>query len=226
MKVTINAAMTIDGKIATASGDSTISSKEDLARVHRLRAASDAVVVGISTVLADDPRLTVRLAKGKNPVRVVVDSRGRIPTSSQLLRTARKVRTIVAASSQASAADIERIRQAGAEVIIMPSDDGRAAVDIKALFSTLDKMGLGKILVEGGGELNWSVLSLGLADELIVTVAPRVAGGRLATTLAEGDGYDKISQGPKFRLARVQKTRAGELVLFYLTTTKKQVKQQ
>jgi 2,5-diamino-6-(ribosylamino)-4(3H)-pyrimidinone 5'-phosphate reductase len=212
MKVTINAAMTIDGKIATASGDSTISSGEDLARMHRLRAASDAVVVGISTVLADDPQLTVRLAKGKNPTRVVVDSKGRIPGDSQLLRSARKVRTIVAASKQARAADIERIRQAGAEVIVV----GKEAVDIKALFSALkNKMGFRRILVEGGGELNWSVLNLGLANELIVTIAPRVAGGRLATTLVEGDGYDTITQGPKFRLARVQKTKAGELVLFY-----------
>ncbi len=211
MKVTINAAMTIDGKIATTSGDSTISSEDDLKRVHRLRAASDAVLVGIATVLADDPQLTVRLARGKNPVRVVVDTRGRIPADSQLLRTACKVRTIVAASSQASAADIERIRQAGAEVLVM----GKEAVDLKALFAVLKKIGFKKILVEGGGELNWSVLNLGLADELIVTIAPRIAGGRLATTLVEGDGYDTISQGPKFRLARVQKTRVGELVLFY-----------
>lgn len=221
MKVTINAAMTIDGKIATASGDSTISSREDLKRVHRLRAASDAVVVGVSTVLADDPQLTVRLARGRNPVRVVVDSRGRIPGNSQLLRTACQVRTIVATSMQASTADIERIRQAGAEVIIVTAGDGRA-VDLRALFSALGRMGLEKILVEGGGELNWSVLSLGLADELIVTVAPRVAGGRLATTLAEGDGYDVISKSPEFRLARVQKTGAGELVLFF--TTKKRTK--
>ncbi|MEO9363137.1 MAG: 2,5-diamino-6-(ribosylamino)-4(3H)-pyrimidinone 5'-phosphate reductase [Nitrososphaera sp.] len=212
MKVTINAAMTIDGKIATASGDSTISSKEDLKRVHSLRAGSDAVMVGISTVLADDPQLTVRLVRGRNPARVVIDSRGRIPDDSQLLRTARKVRTLVAASRQASAADVERIRQAGAEVIVA----GDKAVDLKALFSALEKkMGFRKILVEGGGELNWSVLSLGLADELVLTIAPRVAGGRLATTLVEGDGYDTISQGPKFRLARVQKTKAGELVLFY-----------
>ncbi|HEX6560744.1 MAG TPA: 2,5-diamino-6-(ribosylamino)-4(3H)-pyrimidinone 5'-phosphate reductase [Nitrososphaera sp.] len=212
MKVTVNAAMTIDGKIATASGDSTISSKEDLKRVHRLRAGSDAVVVGISTVLVDDPQLTVRLVRGRNPVRVIVDSRGRIPSDSQLLRTAREIRTLVAASKQASAADIERIRETGAEVTVA----GDKAVDIKALFSKLEKkMGFKKILVEGGGELNWSVLSLGLADELILTIAPRVAGGRLATTLVEGDGYDAISQGPKFRLVRVQKTGAGELVLFY-----------
>ena len=83
MKVTINGAMTVDGKIATTSGDSKISSREDLLRVHKLRASVDAIVVGISTILGDDPRLTVRLVKGKNPARVIVDSRGRIPIDSQ-----------------------------------------------------------------------------------------------------------------------------------------------
>jgi 2,5-diamino-6-(ribosylamino)-4(3H)-pyrimidinone 5'-phosphate reductase len=80
--------MTVDGKISTSNGDSKISSREDLVRVHKLRASVDAIVVGISTILADDPRLTVRLVKGKNPVRVVVDSRGRIPIDSQIMRTA------------------------------------------------------------------------------------------------------------------------------------------
>lgn len=211
MKVTINAAMTIDGKIATASGDSTISSKEDLKRVHKLRAASDAIVVGISTVLADDPQLTVRLVRGKNPARVIVDSRGRIPGESKLLRTARTVKTIVATSEQAREIDIVRIKGAGAQVIVA----GRDAVDLKALFLALKNMGFKQVLVEGGGELNWSVLALGLADELIVTIAPRVAGGRLATTLVEGDGYYRISQGPKLALLRVEKTKAGELVLHY-----------
>jgi 2,5-diamino-6-(ribosylamino)-4(3H)-pyrimidinone 5'-phosphate reductase len=93
LKVIINSAMTVDGKIATSSGDSKISSREDLVRVHKLRASVDAIVVGISTILADNPRLTVRLAKGKNPARVIVDSRGRIPPDSKIMRTASKVRT-------------------------------------------------------------------------------------------------------------------------------------
>src|SRR3989442_419770 len=92
----MNGAMTVDGKIATASGDSKISSNEDLVRVHRLRASVDAILVGISTILADDPRLTVRLVKGKNPARVIVDSRGRIPIDSQIMRMASKIKTIVA----------------------------------------------------------------------------------------------------------------------------------
>ena len=211
MKVTINAAMTLDGKIATARGDSAISSKQDLVRVHRLRAGSDAVVVGVATVLADDPQLTVRHVKGKNPARVIVDSRGRTPEDSRLLKAAGKVRTIIAVTEQAPAGNIGMMENAGAEVIVA----GKEQVDLKSLFARLAKMGFRRLLVEGGGELNWSVLSLGLADELIVTVAPRIAGGRLAITLVEGDGFDTIAKGIKLKLSKVERIRAGELVLYY-----------
>lgn len=211
MKVTINAAMTLDGKIATAAGDSAISSKQDLKRVHRLRVACDAVMVGISTVLADDPMLTARLVKGRNPARIIVDSRARIPPDSRLLQTASQTRTIVAVTAQATEDAVGRIRQSGAEVIVA----GKETVDLKKLFSTLARMGFRRLLVEGGGELNWSVLRLGLADELIVTVAPRIAGGRLAPTLVEGDGFDLISRGVKLKLARVERKVTGELVLHY-----------
>lgn len=211
MKVTISAAMTLDGKISTASGDSAISSKEDLRRVHRLRAASDVIVVGIATVLADDPRLTVRLAKGKNPARVVVDSHGRIPADSHLLRTAGRIRTIVAVTEQAPAASIGRITAAGATVI----SAGKDAVDLKLLFARLEEMKFRRVLVEGGGELNWSVLQLGLVDEMVVTISPRIAGGRLATTLVEGDGFAKIAGGIKLKLSKVERKRTGEVVLCY-----------
>ena len=220
MKVTINGAMTVDGKIATVTGDSRISSKQDLARVHKLRALADAIVVGISTVLADDPRLTVRLVRGKNPARVIVDSRGRIPLDSQVLRTAGKVRTIVAVTDQAPEDKIRKIRSVGAEVLVVSEGKkGQTAVphgvNLKELFLTLEKMGLRKVLVEGGGELNWSLLHLGLVDELVVTVAPKIAGGRLAITLVEGDGFDKISQGMQLKLGTVERKKSGELVLYY-----------
>ncbi|HEY7506956.1 MAG TPA: 2,5-diamino-6-(ribosylamino)-4(3H)-pyrimidinone 5'-phosphate reductase, partial [Nitrososphaera sp.] len=192
MKVTINGAMTVDGKIATAGGDSRISSKEDLVRVHKLRALADAIVVGISTILADDPRLTVRLAKGRNPARIIVDSRGRIPLESQVLQTASTIRTMVAVTNQAPPEKIAQMRDTGASVLVVSEGKGGSAavphgVDLRELFRALEKMGLEKILVEGGGELNWSLLRLGMVDELIVTVAPKIAGGRLATTLVEGD---------------------------------------
>ena len=88
-------------------------------------------------------------------------------------------------------------------------------VDLKELFSLLKTMGMDRVLVEGGGELNWSLLRLGMVDELTVTIAPKIAGGRLATTLVEGDGYDRISDGIKLRLDRVERRKTGELVLHY-----------
>lgn len=222
MKVIINGAMTVDGKIATASGDSRISSKQDLVRVHRLRASVDAIVVGISTILADDPRLTVRLARGKNPIRVIVDSKGRIPLDSQILQTASKVKTIVAVTDQAPADKIQKIEGMGAQVLVISAGkEGQNAavprgVNLKELFLILKKSGLKRILVEGGGELNWSLLRLGLVDELVVTVAPKIAGGRLAITLAEGDGFDRIAQGIQLKLGKVErKKNTGELVLYY-----------
>jgi 2,5-diamino-6-(ribosylamino)-4(3H)-pyrimidinone 5'-phosphate reductase len=215
MKVTICAAMTVDGKISTASGDSMISSKQDLKRLHKLRAGSDAVVVGIATVLADNPRLTVRLVRGKNPARVVVDSKGRTPAESNLLKTARRVRTLVAVSEQAPAQNVERIKKAGAEVVVA----GKASVDIKLLFAKLAGMKFKRVLVEGGGELNWSVIRAGLADELTVTIAPRIAGGRLATTLVEGDGFDRMADGIQLRLSKAERKKTGELVLHYKIRT-------
>lgn len=221
MKVTINGAMTVDGKIATASGDSKISSKEDLLRVHRLRASVDAIVVGISTILGDDPRLTVRLVNGINPTRVIVDSRGRIPIDSQIMRTAPKIRTIVAVTDQAPEEKIRTLEELGAQVLVISEGKkGQSAavphgVNLKELFRRLEKMRLRRILVEGGGELNWSLLRLGLVDELILTIAPKIAGGRLATTLVEGDGFDEVAQGISLQLKRMEQKNTGELVLHY-----------
>ena len=221
MKIIINGAMTVDGKIATASGDSRISSKQDLVRVHKLRASVDAIVVGISTILADDPLLTVRLVRGENPARVIVDSRGRLPLDSQVLKTAYKVRTIVAVTENAQKDKIQKIKDIGAEVLTISEGKGQSAavphgVNLEKLFSFLKRMRFRKILVEGGGELNWSLLHLGLVDELVLTVAPKIAGGRLAITPVEGDGFDTIAQGIHLKLERVERKRkTGELVLHY-----------
>ena len=213
MQVLINAAMTIDGKIATNRGDSTISSKQDLRRLHRLRSSVDAIVIGISTVIVDNPRLTVRLVKrcGTTPVRIIVDSTGRIPLDSKILKSASKINTIVAVTSKASDKRIDKIKRAGAMVIVA----GTRTVDLKELFYILKKMGFNKILVEGGGELNWSVLQLGIVNELMVTVAPRIIGGRTATTLVEGDGYTRITEGIKMELIKISRQNNGEVILYY-----------
>ena len=221
MKVIINSAMTVDGKIATSSGDSKISSREDLVRVHKLRASVDAIVVGISTILADNPQLTVRLAKGRNPARVIVDSKGRIPLDSRIMSTAVRVKTIVAVTDQAPEEKIKKLREMGAYVLVISEGKkGQNAavphgVNLKVLFRMLEKMGMRKILVEGGGELNWSLLHLWLVDELTITIAPKIAGGRLATTLVEGDGFDEIAQSIRLQLKKIQRKKGGELVLHY-----------
>ena len=213
--------MTVDGKIATSSGDSKISSRKDLVRVHKLRASADAIVVGISTILADNPRLTVRLVKGKNPARVIVDSRGRIPLDSRIMRTASKVKTIVAVTDKAPEEKLMELRDRGAEVLVISEGKkGRSAavphgVNLKLLFRKLENRGLKKILVEGGGELNWSLLHLWLVDELTITIAPKIAGGRLATTLVEGDGFDEIAQSIRLQLKKIERKKGGELVLYY-----------
>ncbi len=215
MQITVNAAMTVDGKIATSLGDSAISSKEDLLRVHELRASVDGIVVGISTVLADDPRLTVRLAakqvKRKYPVRIIIDSTGKIPLDSRILRSASKIRTIVAVTELAHTDTISKIKKMGAMVIV----SGRQRVNLKKVLSIVKKMGIKRILVEGGGEINWSLFSLGLVNELIVTIAPKIVGGRQATTLVEGCGYPSVSNGIKLQLKKVQMQNNGELVLYY-----------
>jgi len=214
LRITINAAMTADGKIATTCGDSRISSRLDLLRVHELRSSFDAILVGISTVLVDDPLLTVRLIKPNrrsDPVRLVVDSQARIPIESRILKTAHRIETIVFVSERAKNIKIRSVRSTGAMVIIA----GTETVDLSDALLYLKKMGFKNILVEGGGEINWSLLSLGVVSELIVTISPKIVGGRSATTLVEGDGYEKISQAINMELKKVLREKNGELVLFY-----------
>jgi 2,5-diamino-6-(ribosylamino)-4(3H)-pyrimidinone 5'-phosphate reductase len=215
MQVIVNSAMTVDGKIATHQGDSAISSKDDLIRVHKLRDSVDGIIVGISTVLADNPRLTIRLGrnqpKEKHLTRIIIDSMGRIPLDSQILRTASKIKTIVAVTKLAHINVRRKIKKTGAIVIVA----GTNTVDLKRVLWTIQKMGIKKILVEGGGEINWSLFSLGIVNELIVTIAPKIVGGRQATTLVEGEGYSRVSQGLKLQLKKVRMQNSGELVLHY-----------
>jgi 2,5-diamino-6-(ribosylamino)-4(3H)-pyrimidinone 5'-phosphate reductase len=213
LKIVINAAMTADGKIATRKGNSAISSNADLRRVHQLRNSVDAIMVGISTVLTDDPQLTVRFgtAGSRSPARVVVDSTGKIPSSSKLLKKANEINTIVATSKRITFDNIRRIESTGAKVLVA----GRNKVELRKVFRILEKMGYKRILVEGGGELNWSVLKLGIVDELTITISPRIIGGRSATTLVEGEGCNRISEGMPLKLRDVKRHANGEIILFY-----------
>jgi 2,5-diamino-6-(ribosylamino)-4(3H)-pyrimidinone 5'-phosphate reductase len=211
--VILNAAMSIDGKISTSKNDSAISSKLDLVRVHMLRSTVDGIMIGISTVLGDDPMLNVRYsATGtKNPTRIIIDSKARIPLNSRIIESSNKIQTIIAVTHNASSRKIKEIQKKGAQVLVY----GNGKVNLRNLFQQLEKMGLKKIIVEGGGEINWSVLKLGLVNELVVTISPVVIGGRDAKTLVEGKGFTNISDGIKMKLSNKIIQNENEIVLFY-----------
>ena len=205
--------MSIDGKISTRKNDSAISSKLDLVRVHKLRSTVDGLMIGISTVLDDDPMLNVRYSTTgkKNPTRIIIDSKARIPLNSRIIESSNKIQTIIAVTHDASSRKIKELQKKGAQVLVY----GNGKVNLRNLFKQLEKMGLKKIIVEGGGEINWSVLKLGLVDELVVTISPVVIGGRDAITLVEGKGFTNISDGIKMELSNKIIQNKNEIVLFY-----------
>ncbi len=207
--VILTAAITLDGKIATRSGDSRISSLADLKKLHRLRSRADALMIGRGTLLNDNPRLTVRRTKGRNPVRIVVDSLARTSTNSRVF-SAKGGSTIIAVSQRAPNARVERLRLKGARVIRC----GTRHVDLKGLLATLGTIGIRRVLLEGGGNLNWSMLGGKLVDEIQVTVAPFVVGGKKATTLVEGFGVGRMSHAIRLSLVRTKRI-GNEVVLSY-----------
>ena len=192
--VTMKSAMTIDGKIATRTGDSKwITSIEAMNRVHEMRAGLMAIVVGIGTVVADNPLLNVRL-EGRDirqPIRVIVDSKARIPPESQIIRTAHLYRTIIAHTSSAPAGRLKILQKAGAETLACKSGEG--VVDIYDLCLKLGQMKIDSLLLEGGGTLNYAFLRIGIVDEIYTFIAPKIMGGAEAKTPVEGEGIEFMS---------------------------------
>jgi diaminohydroxyphosphoribosylaminopyrimidine deaminase/5-amino-6-(5-phosphoribosylamino)uracil reductase len=174
--VTVKWAQTLDGRIATAGGDSKwISSPESLKFAHRLRATHDAILVGVNTVIKDNPELTTRLVKGRNSVRVVLDSHLRIPLDSKVLANQAAARTLVAATPAAPENKVSALKKMGIEVLTVPLD-AAGRVDLKALLKTLAQRQISSLLVEGGAETITSFLRLGLADKIIAIIAPKLIG--------------------------------------------------
>jgi len=196
--VTVKAAMSLDGKIATHTGDSKWITDEAARRlVHRLRARHDAVMVGIGTVLKDDPLLTVRLLRWKEPVRrlrVIVDSRLRCPEEAQVLRVEDSP-TLIATTEAAPPERIARLCERGVEVEVLPAKGGQ--VDLHALMKMLAQRGVTGVLCEGGGTLIASLFARGLVDKVVFFYAPRIIGGREATTAVEGEGYPYVENALK-----------------------------
>ncbi len=202
-QVIVNFAMSVDGKIALPTRRQTkISNQEDMARVHRLRASVDAILVGIGTVLADDPKLTVKeeyAPGGGKPLRIVLDSQGRIPTEAKVLHGDAPTLVVVSEECTRMIPGVEMVRC------------GKEQVDVGALMGLLEARGIRKLLVEGGEATITAFLETGLVDELKVFIGPVLLGGHASPTPMGGRGFQSLDEAPKLRLEAV--TRLGEGVL-------------
>jgi len=207
--VTVKAAMSLDGKIATHTGDSKWITDEPARRlVHRLRARHDAVMVGIGTVLQDDPLLTVRLPRMKETLhrlRVIVDSRLRCPEEAQVLRV-EDCPTLIVTTASAPPEKIARLRERGVDVEVLPDEGGQ--VDLNALMKSLAQRGVTGVLCEGGGTLIASLFAKRLVDKVVFFYAPRIIGGRTSPTAVEGEGYALVEEC--LRLDRVHWRKIGQ----------------
>jgi diaminohydroxyphosphoribosylaminopyrimidine deaminase/5-amino-6-(5-phosphoribosylamino)uracil reductase len=207
---TLKAAITLDGKIATIAGESKwITGPAARDDGMRLRDQRDAVMVGIGTVLADDPRLTARLPRARDPIRIVVDTHLRTPPTAQLLPRNTGPRTIVVCGLEAPAAREATLAANGAEIWRLPTHgDGR--VDLVPLGTRLADAGLASVLVEGGGELHAYMLQRGLADELVLYVAPTIVGGP-ARSWVGGGGLASLTSAYRFVFEGAPVDLAGDL---------------
>ena len=204
--VTLKFAQTLDGRIATAGGDSRwISSEAFRKMAHRLRAANDAILVGINTVLADNPRLTVRLVRGRNPARVILDSRLRMPLDSEIVKTRDVAPVMIATTAQADKEKPSRLQELGIEILEVQSDES-GGIDLKHLLQVLGQRNISSLLVEGGSKVITSFLRQKLADRVVVAVAPKILGKGVD---AVGElGIIRLSQAFKLTFRKV--SRAGE----------------
>ena len=209
--VTAKWAMTLDGKVATRTGQARwVSSDAARLRVHRMRGRVDAVLVGVGTALADDPLLTCRApqeAPGpRNPTRIVLDSRARLPLDSRLVRSAGEAPVLVAAAAGAPALRTERLREHGVEVLLLPGTD--AGVPLEALLDELGSRQMSNLLVEGGPTVLAEFFRLRLVDEVVVYVASKVVGGRGAPGAVGGEGVAEMAQAVGLEVRSVE--RVGE----------------
>ena len=209
--VILKAAMTLDGKIATANGESKWITGEMARRnVHQIRSEVDAIMVGIGTVIKDDPELSVRkdlsrrrTKEVRQPVRVVLDSRLRISSRSKVLRWPLEQSSMVCTTWKASRSKMQKLKKSHVHVIQLPQQNGK--VSLMACFKKLGQMGITSVLVEGGSELNRSVLQAGLVNQIQLYVAPRLLGGQNAISVIGGLSPRRLKQAFAVDDLRIQK---------------------
>lgn len=210
--VILSAAMTIDGKIASKTGDSNLSDKTDWRDVHKLRASVDAIMVGKGTIIKDNPKLYIKYHKHRGYYRIVLDSNLTIPLESNVITFQQEIYpTIICTAENVPSNRVKLYEDKGVR-IIQVGDGNR--VNIIDLLSLLKEFGINSILLEGGGTLNWSFVEKNLIDEIRLTIAPWIVGGTEATSLVDGIGFEKISSAPRFDLFDV-KIRTYYITLSY-----------
>lgn len=210
--VTLKYAMTMDGKIATFAGHSQwITGETARAKVHQDRHLYTAIMVGIGTVLADDPLLTSRLAdgSGKNPIRIICDSSLRTPLTSKIITTASEVKTMIATAENDPARHAPYLEK-GCKILVVPKD-ASGSIDLKILMVLLGTMKIDSILLEGGAALNWSALHAGIVNRLQAYIAPKIFGGKNALSPVAGDGAEFPSEAVKLTNSKI--TAIGEDLL-------------
>lgn len=208
--VTIKIAQTLDGRIAAASGDSKwISSLPSRRLAHRERSLHDAVLVGIGTVIQDDPELTVRLVRGRNPVRIVVDSKLRIPLESKILKDQEKAATIIACSRSRDPEKFRQLREMGIDIIVT-GPAGSDRVDLRKLLAALAKRNISSLLVEGGAGIYTSFLKGKLADRMLIAIAPVITGKGIE---AVGDlGTARIADALRLDVRKILRREADLII--------------
>ena len=200
--VALKYAMTADGRIATVAGNSKwITCDAARNHVQKLRNRYASILVGINTVLTDNPMLNCRLPGGVNPLRIVLDSSLRIPLECQLVQSAREIPLLVVCSD-ASEAKKEALEKLGAEVLSLPGADGRP--DLKALVIELGKRGIDSLLIEGGSQVHYSALNAGIVNHIYSYVAPKIFGGQQALGPVSGSGVEQVSDAFQLKLAGTQ----------------------
>lgn len=209
----LKTAMTLDGKIATGIGDSKwITNELSRQHVHELRHRVSGIMVGIGTVLADNPELTARLKDREvvDPVRIIVDSNAQISLDAKVLNLNSKAKTIIATTEKANKQKLNSLKEKGAEIIITPLKNNR--VDLSFLMQRLGELAIDSVLIEGGAALNFSALDEGIVDKVISFIAPKIIGGTSSKTPVGGEGISYIKDA--ISLENVQISRFDEDIMF------------
>ncbi len=214
--VILKTAATLDGKTATSTGHSRwVTGPASRRYVHRLRGWVDAILVGAGTALSDDPQLTCRLPGKPNPLRVVVDSRLRLPSEAKVLDPDAPPGCVVACGPEAAQEDVERLERAGASVLRLGADP-EGGVDLGGLMAALGGRGVTSVLAEGGAGLAWGLVARGMVDEVMYFYAPKLVGGREAPPMIAGQGVAFMDQA--LRLSRPVVRRFGDDVMLWSRT--------